>query len=329
MRTIIFSVLMLLSTCLIGQEKYVLVIHGGAGSISKENISSAEAKAYKAKLEEALKAGYAEIQQGKTSLDAVTAAIMLMENSPLFNAGKGAVFTHDGRNELDASIMYGKTENAGAVAGVTNVKNPILAARAVMDHSPHVMLSREGAEKFAFEQGLEIVSPVYFWTEDRFNSLQNILEKEEKKDLSSIDKEYPDWKFGTVGAVALDKEGNIAAGTSTGGMTNKRWARIGDSPIIGAGTYANKEVGVSSTGWGEFYIRSVAAYDVAARMMYANQSVDESVAAVLAHIAELGGNGGMIALDKNGNVAMDFNTSGMFRGTVTHDGKIEVKLYAK
>ena len=329
MRTIIFSVLMLLSTCLIGQEKYVLVIHGGAGSISKENISSAEAKAYKAKLEEALKAGYAEIQQGKTSLDAVTAAIMLMENSPLFNAGKGAVFTHDGRNELDASIMYGKTENAGAVAGVTNVKNPILAARAVMDHSPHVILSREGAEKFAFEQGLEIVSPVYFWTEDRFNSLQNILEKEEKKDLSSIDKEYPDWKFGTVGAVALDKEGNIAAGTSTGGMTNKRWARIGDSPIIGAGTYANKEVGVSSTGWGEFYIRSVAAYDVAARMMYANQSVDESVAAVLAHIAELGGNGGMIALDKNGNVAMDFNTSGMFRGTVTHDGKIEVKLYAK
>lgn len=329
MRTIIFSVLMLLSTCLIGQEKYVLVIHGGAGSISKENISSAEAKAYKAKLEEALKAGYAEIQQGKTSLDAVTAAIMLMENSPLFNAGKGAVFTHDGRNELDASIMYGKTENAGAVAGVTNVKNPILAARAVMDHSPHVMLSREGAEKFAFEQGLEIVSPVYFWTEYKFKSLQNILEKEEKKDLSAIDKEFPDWKFGTVGAVALDKEGNIAAGTSTGGMTNKRWARIGDSPIIGAGTYANKEVGVSSTGWGEFYIRSVAAYDVAARMMYANQSVDESVAAVLAHIAELGGNGGMIALDKNGNVAMDFNTSGMFRGTVTHDGKIEVKLYAK
>ena len=329
MRILILSVLILLSTCLIGQEKYILVIHGGAGSISKENISSAEAKAYKAKLEEALKAGYAEIQQGKTSLDAVTAAIMLMENSPLFNAGKGAVFTHDGRNELDASIMYGKTENAGAVAGVTNVKNPILAARAVMDHSPHVMLSREGAEKFAFEQGLEIVSPVYFWTEDRFNSLQNILEKEEKKDLSSIDKQYPDWKFGTVGAVALDKEGNIAAGTSTGGMTNKRWARIGDSPIIGAGTYANKEVGVSSTGWGEFYIRSVAAYDVAARMMYANQSVDESVAAVLAHIAELGGNGGMIALDKNGNVAMDFNTSGMFRGTVTHDGKIEVKLYAK
>ncbi|MDG4946414.1 isoaspartyl peptidase/L-asparaginase [Weeksellaceae bacterium KMM 9713] len=329
MRTIIFSVLMLLSTWLIGQEKYVLVIHGGAGSISKENVSSAEAKAYKAKLEEALKAGYAEIQQGKTSLDAVTAAIMVMENSPLFNAGKGAVFTHDGRNELDASIMDGKTEDAGAVAGITNVKNPILAARAVMDHSPHVMLSREGVEKFAYEQGLEIVSPVYFWTEDRFKSLQNILEKEEKKDLSAIDKEYPDWKFGTVGAVALDKEGNIAAGTSTGGMINKKWARIGDSPIIGAGTYANKEVGVSSTGWGEFYIRSVAAYDVAARMMYANQSVDESVAAVLSHIADLGGNGGMIALDKNGNVAMDFNTSGMFRGTVTHDGKIEVKLYAK
>lgn len=329
MRILILSVLMLLSTWALSQEKYVLVIHGGAGNINKENVSPEEEKAYKANLEEALKAGYAEIQQGKTSLDAVTAAIIVMENSPLFNAGKGAVFTHDGRNELDASIMYGKTENAGAVAGVTNVKNPILAARAVMNHSPHVMLSRDGAEKFAFEQGLEIVSPVYFWTEDRFKSLQNILEKEEKKDLSAIDKEFPDWKFGTVGAVALDKEGNIAAGTSTGGMTNKKWARIGDSPIIGAGTYANKEVGVSSTGWGEFYIRSVAAYDVAARMMYANQSVNESVAVVLAHIADLGGNGGMIALDKNGNVAMDFNTSGMFRGTVTHDGKIEVKLYAK
>lgn len=329
MRILILSVLMLLSTWALSQEKYVLVIHGGAGNINKENVSPEEEKAYKANLEEALKAGYAEIQQGKTSLDAVTAAILVMENSPLFNAGKGAVFTHDGRNELDASIMYGKTENAGAVAGVTNVKNPILAARAVMDHSLHVMLSREGAEKFAFEQGLEIVSPVYFWTEDRFKSLQNILEKEEKKDLSAIDKEFPDWKFGTVGAVALDKEGNIAAGTSTGGMTNKKWARIGDSPIIGAGTYANKEVGVSSTGWGEFYIRSVAAYDVAARMMYANQSVKESVAAVLSHIADLGGNGGMIALDKNGNVSMDFNTSGMFRGTVTHDGKIEVKLYAK
>ena len=329
MRILILSLLMLLSTWAISQEKYVLVIHGGAGSISKENISSAEAKAYKAKLEEALEAGFAEIQQGKTSLDAVTAAIMVMENSPLFNAGKGAVFTHDGRNELDASIMCGKTENAGAVAGVTNVKNPILAARAVMDHSPHVMLSREGAEKFAFEQGLEIVSPVYFWTEDRFKSLQNILAKDDKKDLSAIDKEYPDWKFGTVGAVAKDKQGNIAAGTSTGGMTNKKWARIGDSPIIGAGTYANKEVGVSSTGWGEFYIRSVAAYDVAARMMYAKQSVSKSVAEVLAHIADLGGNGGMIALDKNGNVTMDFNTSGMFRGTITHDGKIEVNLYAK
>ncbi len=329
MRILILSVLMLLSTWALSQEKYVLVIHGGAGNINKENVSPEEEKAYKANLEEALKAGYAEIQQGKTSLDAVTAAIIVMENSPLFNAGKGAVFTHDGRNELDASIMYGKTENAGAVAGVTNVKNPILAARAVMNHSPHVMLSRDGAEKFAFEQGLEIVSPVYFWTEDRFKSLQNILEKEEKKDLSAIDKEFPDWKFGTVGAVALDKEGNIAAGTSTGGMTNKKWARIGDSPIIGAGTYANKEVGVSSTGWGEFYIRSVAAYDVAARMMYANQPVDKSVAEVLAHIDNLGGNGGMIALDKNGIVAMDFNTSGMFRGTVTHDGKIEVKLYAK
>ncbi|MGI9527968.1 MAG: isoaspartyl peptidase/L-asparaginase family protein, partial [Weeksellaceae bacterium] len=231
------------------QEKYVLVIHGGAGSINQENISSEEEQAYRAKLEEALKAGYAEIQAGKNSLNAVQSAIMVLENSPLFNAGKGAVFTHDGRNELDASIMYGKTENAGAVAGVTNIKNPILAARAVMDKSAHVMLAREGAEQFAREVGLEMVSPVYFWTEKRFKQLQSIVEKENNK-VGTIDLDYPDWKFGTVGAVALDHDGNLSAGTSTGGMTNKKWARIGDSPIIGAGTYANQTVGVSSTGWG-------------------------------------------------------------------------------
>ncbi|MXV38107.1 beta-aspartyl-peptidase [Flavobacteriaceae bacterium Ap0902] len=310
------------------QEKYVLVIHGGAGTINQENVSAEEEVAYKAKLEEALKAGYAEIQAGENSLEAVQSAIMVLENSPLFNAGKGAVFTHDGRNELDASIMYGKTENAGAVAGVTNVKNPILAARAVMDNSPHVLLSREGAELFAKEQGLEMVSPVYFWTERRFKQLQSIVEKEEKK-VGSIDLDYPDWKFGTVGAVALDQEGNLSAGTSTGGMSNKRWARIGDSPIIGAGTYVNGEVGVSSTGWGEYYIRSVAAYDVAARMMYGKQSVSRSVKEVLNHIEKLGGNGGMIALDKNGNVSMDFNTQGMFRGAITEDGKITVELYKK
>lgn len=321
----IFIILILISGLTFAQEKYVLVIHGGAGSIKKGALTQEKEKAYTAKMKEALLAGYAQIQQGKSSLDAVQQAVMIMENSPLFNAGKGAVFTHDGMNELDASIMYGKTENAGAVAGITTVKNPILAARAVMENSPHVLLSREGAEQFAKEQNLEIVSPHYFFTEDNYNRVLRIKARE--KDAAYINEEYPDWKFGTVGAVALDKEGNISAGTSTGGMTNKRWARIGDSPVIGAGTYANDQVGISCTGWGEFYIRSVAAYDIAAKMKYAQIPVDEAVKETLQHIEDLGGNGGMIALDKDGNVSMQFNTAGMFRAAITETGKITIEFY--
>lgn len=328
---ILTSFFLVLSLLCSAQKKYVLVIHGGAGTITKENMTPEKEKAYKDKLTEALKAGYAEIQKGKTSVDAVQSAIVVMENSPLFNAGKGAVFTHEGRNELDASVMYGKNKSAGAVAGVHTIKNPIKAAIAVMQKSEHVMLSGKGAEEFAKEQKLEIVDPKYFWTQDRWNGLQKALEKEKLKKATTQNKK-PDYleidqKFGTVGAVALDKEGNITAGTSTGGMTNKRWNRIGDSPVIGAGTYANAQVGISGTGWGEFFIRSTAARTVAAKMEYQHKDVKTATQEVIAEIGKMGGDGGLIALDKNGNIAMEMNTAGMYRGAITDKGEIEVAIY--
>ncbi|AZI22388.1 isoaspartyl peptidase/L-asparaginase [Chryseobacterium taklimakanense] len=328
---ILTSFFLVLSLLCSAQKKYVLVIHGGAGTITKENMTPEKEKAYKDKLTEALKAGYAEIQKGKTSVDAVQSAIVVMENSPLFNAGKGAVFTHEGRNELDASVMYGKNKSAGAVAGVHTIKNPIKAAIAVMQKSEHVMLSGKGAEEFAKEQKLEIVDPKYFWTQDRWNGLQKALEKEKLKKAISQNKKSDyleiDQKFGTVGAVALDREGNITAGTSTGGMTNKRWNRIGDSPVIGAGTYANAQVGISGTGWGEFFIRSTAARTVAAKMEYQHKDVKTATQEVIAEIGKMGGDGGLIALDKNGNIAMEMNTAGMYRGAITDKGEIEVEIY--
>lgn len=328
---ILTSLFLVFSLLCSAQKKYVLVIHGGAGTITKENMTPEKEKAYKDKLIEALKAGYAEIQKGKTSVDAVQSAIVAMENSPLFNAGKGAVFTHEGRNELDASVMYGKNKSAGAVAGVQTIKNPIKAAIAVMQKSEHVMLSGKGAEEFAKEQKLEIVDPKYFWTQDRWNGLQKALEKEKLKKATTQNKK-PDYleidqKFGTVGAVALDKEGNITAGTSTGGMTNKRWNRIGDSPVIGAGTYANTQVGISGTGWGEFFIRSTAARTVAAKMEYQHKDVKTATQEVIAEIGKMGGDGGLIALDNNGNIAMEMNTAGMYRGAITDKGEIEVEIY--
>lgn len=328
---ILTSFFLALSLLCSAQKKYVLVIHGGAGTITKENMTPEKEKAYKDKLTEVLKAGYAEIQKGKTSVDAVQSAIVVMENSPLFNAGKGAVFTHEGRNELDASIMYGKDKSAGAVAGVHTIKNPIKAAVAVMQKSEHVMLSGKGAEEFAKEQKLEIVDPKYFWTQDRWNGLQKALEKEKLKKATTQNKK-PDYleidqKFGTVGAVALDKEGNITAGTSTGGMTNKRWNRIGDSPVIGAGTYANAQVGISGTGWGEFFIRSTAARTVAAKMEYQHKDVKTATQEVIAEIGKMGGDGGLIALDQKGNIAMEMNTAGMYRGAITDKGEIEVEIY--
>lgn len=309
---------------------YVLVVHGGAGTILKSSMTPEKEKAYKTALEQALRAGYARLQSGGSSIDAVQAAINVLEDNPLFNAGKGAVFTHEGKNELDASIMDGRTLRAGAVAGVTVVKNPIDAARAVMEHSQHVMLVGKDAEVFAREQNLKIVDPGYFYTRERWNGLQKAIEQEKVKlDHSAHQQEpYPDSKFGTVGAVALDAFGNLAAGTSTGGMTNKRYGRVGDSPIIGAGTYANnKTVAVSCTGWGEFFIRNVVAYDVSALMDYKNLPVKDAAETVIKKVGELGGDGGLIALDKDGNIAMPFNTAGMYRGTVTKDGKIEILIY--
>ena len=316
------------------QKKYVVVIHGGAGTILKKDMSSELEEQYRAKLKEALTQSYQKIKEGKSSLEAVEVAIVVMEDSPLFNAGKGAVFTSDGRNELDASIMYGKDKSAGAVAGLTVVKNPIKAAIAVMQKSEHVMMIGKGAEQFAKKEGLEIVNPKYFWTQHRWDALQKVKKAELKANQPNAmnNSHYPsyywvDKKFGTVGCVALDKDGNISAGTSTGGMTNKKYGRVGDAPIIGAGTYAYKNVGISGTGWGEFYIRTSAARTVAAKYEYQNKDVKTATQEVMLEIEKLGGDGGMIALDKNGNVAMTFNTEGMYRGTVTEDGEINIEIY--
>lgn len=330
MKKLLLTAALLVATIYSAQKKYVLVVHGGAGTITKATLTAEKEIAYRAKLSEALIAGYSEIHKGSTSVQAVAAAIVIMEDSPLFNAGKGAVFTHDGTNEMDASIMYGKDKSAGAIAGAHTIKNPIKAAIAVMQQSEHVMLSGAGAESFATEKGLEIVDPTYFRTEERWESLQKLLQNENSKKTSQstiADAYEVDQKFGTVGAVALDKQGNIAAGTSTGGMTNKKWNRIGDAPIIGAGTYANSQVGISGTGWGEYFIRATAARTLAAKMEYQNKSIKIAAQETIDEIEKLGGDGGLIALDKNGNIAMPFNTAGMYRGAITEDGEIFIEIY--
>lgn len=320
-----------------GQEndnpKYVLAIHGGAGTILKKNMSDSLEKAYQAVLSESLRVGYRILKGDGSSIDAVSAAIQVMEDSPLFNAGKGAVFNHQGQNELDASIMDGSTLRAGAVAGVHTVKNPITAARAVMERSEHVLMIGAGAEEFSAAHGVTIVDPSYFWTQPRWDALQRIRQRDAEKTeldhqaLQIREKKYVDEKFGTVGCVALDQNGNLAAGTSTGGMTNKKYGRVGDAPIIGAGTYANDQVAVSCTGWGEYYIRTVAAYDVAAQLKYGASTAAEAAAQVIKKIGDLGGNGGMIVLDRHGGVTMPFNTEGMYRGAITEDGHIDIRIY--
>lgn len=315
-----------------------IVIHGGAGTILKENMSDSLEQAYKAKLEEAIRTGHEILANGGTAIEAVQRTINIMENSPLFNAGKGAVFTNEGKNELDASIMEGKTLNAGAVSGVTTVKNPINLAWEVMENSEHVMLSGKGAEQFAKERNLEIVNPEYFYTENRFKSLERLKERNsEKTELDHdgktafVDPFIKDSKFGTVGCAALDKNGNLAAGTSTGGMTNKKWGRIGDAPIIGAGTYANnKTAAISATGWGEFFIRGVVAYDISALMEYKEMSLAEAAKEVIQNKnPELGGSGGIIAIDHQGNVSMEFNTAGMYRAKMNKEGDLEIGIYSE
>jgi beta-aspartyl-peptidase (threonine type) len=306
-----------------GIQKWVLVIHGGAGGTAGQKMPEEVQQQYISKMTEVLKAGAAVLSGGGTSLDAVETCIRLMEDSPMFNAGKGAVFTEEGKNEMDAAIMDGQTLKAGAVAGVTTIKNPISAARAVMEKSKHVMLIDGGAEKFAKDQGLEIVPTSYFYTKQRWDEYQKVHNEELNQKKDSVK------SHGTVGAVALDSHGNLAAGTSTGGMTNKMKGRIGDSPIIGAGTYANNNTcAVSCTGHGEYFIRNVVAYDVSARMEYKGQRLPEAAGDVVnVKLKSQGAEGGLIAVDRNGNIAMPFNTVLMFRGSIGIDGKIQVEIY--
>ena len=309
-----------------------IVIHGGAGTILRENMSDSLELVYRQKLEEAIKTGHTILANGGTAMDAVVKTINVMEDSPLFNAGKGAVFTHEGTNELDASIMDGTNLDAGAVAGLKHIKNPIDLAREVMENSPHVMLYGEGAEIFAKEQGFEMMDPSYFYTVKKYESLQRVLKSEREKKEAIISFEDPfikDSKFGTVGCAALDKNGNLAAGTSTGGMTNKRWNRIGDAPIIGAGTYANNATcAVSATGWGEYFIRGVVAYDISALMEYKGLTLQEAAQEVIQEkVPALGGDGGIVAIGKDGEIAMEFNTSGMYRAHMNAEGELVIKMY--
>ncbi len=306
--------------------KYALVIHGGAGNIPPESISEQQHEAYLNKLAEALKTGEEILAGGGSSLDAVEAVVKVLEDSPLFNAGKGAVFNLEGKNELDASIMCGKTHNAGAVTGLTTIKNPISAARAVMEKSPHVFLSGKGAETFAYENGIEVVDPGYFFDQRRWDQYRRHIRDNVNQRRGYLDENL---KMGTVGAVALDMDGNIAAATSTGGMTGKRYGRIGDSPVIGAGNYAsNLSCGISATGHGEFFIRNMVAYDIAARMRYAGQSLQDAATEVISvNLVEQQANGGIIAIDKDGNIVMEFNTTAMFRGFITSDGERGVAIF--
>ena len=327
---ILTSVLLFSSTSWADKAPIALAIHGGAGTITPEKMTPEKEQAIRAKLKESLEAGYAVLQNNGSSLDAVIRAIEILEDSPLFNAGIGSVYTHDGAHELDASIMRGDTLDAGAIAGVKRIKNPISLARMVMEDSPHVMLSGEGAEVFAESKGVEMVDNSLFNTEFRLNALKKAQKKTaaltQPNDLSELETNY---KVGTVGAVALDKSGLISAGTSTGGMTNKRYGRIGDAPIIGAGTYAdNASCAVSATGHGEFFIRYNVAADICARVKYQNKTIAEAGSDVINTVLkDAGGDGGVIILNQAGDISFQFNTTGMYRGSIDAEGKVTVAIY--
>ncbi len=333
MKNILTVLLLSLSLNTFSQE-YTILLHGGAGNgIKPENFSAERQTEYEAKMTEALQAGQQILENEGTALETVVAVIKVLEDSPLFNAGKGAVFTWDETNEMDASIMNGADLSAGAVAGVSVVKNPVTAALAVLENSPHVMLSGSGADDFAKRQNLEIVSPEYFKTEkslqslQRFKKLQGTVFQNDTSDFH----QNKDWKFGTVGCVVLDKNGNLAAGTSTGGMTGKRFGRIGDSPVIGAGTYADNEgAAVSCTGHGEYFIRHTVAYNLNARMKFGGQTLEEAAEEIIhQELSPQAGSGGLIAIDKNGNITMEFNTSGMFRAYLKEGQKPVVQMFAE
>jgi beta-aspartyl-peptidase (threonine type) len=309
-----------------GDEPMIsIAIHGGAGVIGRASMTEENERAYRADLERALDAGYGVLEKGGSSLDAVVAAVRILEDSPYFNAGKGAVFSHAGINELDAAIMDGATLKAGAVAGVRHVKNPIELARMVMERTPHVLLAGEGAEEFALQQGVELVPGSYFHTERRWKQLEEAQKAERTASVSGEDIAY----FGTVGAVARDRSGNLAAATSTGGMTNKRWGRIGDSPIIGAGTYAdNATCAVSATGSGEYFMRAVVAHEICARVRLAGVTAAEAARDVVhGALEKIGGDGGVIVVDRNGALSLEFNTEGMFRAARDSSGRREVAIY--
>ena len=311
------------------QKKFGLVIHGGAGTIERGKITPEREREYRAGLERALTAGWEILERGGSSLDATEAAVRVLEDDAHFNAGKGAVFTNAGTNELDAAIMDGKTLKAGAVASVKHIKNPVSLARLVMEKSRHVMLDCAGAEAFAKENGVDFVDQKYFFTQERWDALQKM--KAAEKTGGSGEKKFiisDQDRHGTVGAVALDQNGNLAAATSTGGTTNKKAGRIGDSPVIGAGTYANNMTcAVSGTGDGEYFIRSVVGHDVSALMEYRGMSLQEAGQTALDKVAKLGGTGGLIAIDRQGNVTLPFNTNGMYRGYVDPSGKFVIEIY--
>jgi beta-aspartyl-peptidase (threonine type) len=305
---------------------FSIAIHGGAGTLVKGMMTSALEAAYRAHLKNALDQGYALLENGGTAVDAVEKAVQVLEDSPLFNAGKGAVFTATGSHEMDASIMDGKTLNAGGVSLITGIKNPVSLAKAIMEKSEHVFLAGEGAMQFAKELDYKLEDASYFYDELRYKQWLEI------KDTDSFQLDHAtkkDSKFGTVGAVACDQNRNIAAATSTGGMTNKKWGRVGDSPMIGAGNYANnKTCAISCTGSGEFFIRGVVAYDVACLMEHKNMSLKEASEEVIhKRILEIGGDGGLIAVDTSGNISMPFNTEGMYRASKTSQGEEEISIY--
>ena len=308
-----FIPVILFFSCEKSINNYAIVIHGGAGTVIRENTSKELQKKYEDKLREALEVGYSILESGGSSVDAVEKTIKILEDSELFNAGKGSVLTNEETVEMDASIMTGSDLNAGAVATLKTIKNPISAARAVMEKSKHVFLSGKGAENFAVDNGLETVNNSYFITEKQLKQIRKIKEN----------------KYGTVGCVALDKSGNITAGTSTGGMMNKKWNRVGDVPVIGAGTYANnKTCGISATGWGEYFIRNVVAYDISAMMEYQNKSMQEAAKiSIFDKVGEMGATGGVIGIDKDGNVVMEFNSPGMYRGYKTENSEYVIKMF--
>ena len=325
----IAATLLLLIAMTAQAKPIAIVIHGGAGKIDRDALTPERARLYHATLEQSLRAGHAILARGGSALDAVEAAIVVMEDAPVFNAGKGSVFTAEGKNELDASIMDGRALQAGAVGGVTTVKNPIRAARAVMEKSPHVLFTNKGAEKFAAEHGLEIVEPKYFFTERRWKQIQKWRKQQEAKPQAAAEPDRHADYFGTVGCVALDAQGNLAAGTSTGGMTGKRFGRIGDSPIIGAGTYAdNRTAGISCTGHGEYFIRHAVAHDIPTRMAYKQESLAKAARDVVQTVLKpAGGSGGIIGIDTHGNVVMEFNTPAMSRGYIDRDGKTKTAIF--